>query len=79
MSRQALDHTLIELASGLIEMTGQAPIELREIKADLPMEFALDPQLQITARPPFALQSRDLALPVARLSVTFDLEGGADV
>lgn len=79
MSRQALDQTLIDLATGLIEMTGQAPIELRQIMAHLPMEFTLDPQMQITARPPFALQSRDLAPPVARLSVTFDLEGGGDV
>lgn len=79
MSRQSLDHTLIDLASGLIAVTGDAPIELKRIIAELPMEFALDPGMQITARPPYALQSRDLALPVARMSVTFDLEGPADV
>lgn len=79
MSAQPLEATLTDLASGVMNAAGDAPIAVEEIFADLPMEFDLRPSGELCARPPFALQSRDLALPLARMSVTFDLTGGRDV
>ena len=79
MSARYLDQTLIDLAGGIIELGRETPLPIRQIVANLPMEFSLTRRHQLAARPPSALQTRALALPIARMSVTFDLTGGQDV
>ncbi|MFK7938540.1 MAG: hypothetical protein AB8B82_04115 [Roseovarius sp.] len=76
MSPQRLDQTLTELAAEVMTAAQDTPLAIEQIAADLPMEFSLTTAGDITARPPFALQSRALALPVARMSVTFQHTGG---
>lgn len=74
---ERLDQMISALAGSILDAASAAPVEVREVSAELPMEFGLARAadgLAVVARPPQDTQARDLARPVG--AFTFRLSIG---
>ena len=76
---ERLDQMISELAGSVLDAAAAAPVEVREVSAELPMEFGLAQRadgLAIVARPPHDTQARDLARPVGGFSFRLGIGRG---
>jgi hypothetical protein len=78
---QTLARTLEDLAGGVLDAAAGAPIAIRQIEAELPMEFDLkrrDGELTLAMRPPEVTQARELSVPLGRFAFTLAMARGDD-